>query len=294
MPSFSVITPSYNQGQFIGRTIDSVLGQGVDLEYWVIDGGSSDNTVEVLKSYGDRLRWVSEKDRGQADAVNKGILRTTGDVICWLNSDDVYYPGALSKVGAFFDARPEIDIVYGKAHHIGLHDEVQESYYTEEFDFERLKDVCFLCQPAVFFRRSVVERIGLIDADLNYCLDYEYWLRAGRSGCSFAHMHDYLAGSRMYDDNKTLSARVRVHAEINEMFRTCFGQVPVGWLSNYAHALVDSRNIGRDDMPRFVFHLAAATFFASLRWNRGVNAETRALLRQWLHHYLPRWLRGGR
>lgn len=290
MAKFSVITPSYNQGRFIGRTIDSVLGQGVDLEYFVADGGSTDDTVDILRSYGNRLRFVSQSDDGQADGVNKGLAATHGEIICWLNSDDIYYPGALAKVGALLDAHPEVDFVYGKALHIGEHDEAQEAYYTEEFDFERLKEVCFLCQPAVFFRRSVVGRIGSLNASLHYCMDYEYWLRAASRGCRFAHLPELLAGSRMYADNKTLSARVKVHAEINDMFRQTFGRVPVRWLSNYAHAQVDAKPVARDDFPRFVHHLAWHTFTASLRWNRGLDAQTRALLREWLEPHAPRWV----
>src|SRR4051812_39375084 len=120
----SIVTPSYNQGAFIGRTIDSILSQQGDfeLDYRVIDGGSTDGTVEVLRSYGDRLTWISEPDKGQVDAINKGLAAVTGDVIGWINSDDLLLPGALAKVAAAFRAQPETEWVHGRCVIIDEHD----------------------------------------------------------------------------------------------------------------------------------------------------------------------------
>src|SRR5437588_6505112 len=218
--SISVITPSFNQGTFIARIIQSVLDQSVPgLDYMVVDGGSTDQTVSILKQHGHRLRWVSEKDRGQADAVNKGIHQTSGAVIGWLNSDDVYYPGALHTVLDYFAARPEVDLVFGSADHIDDHDNVLEPYPTEPWNVARLREVCYLCQPAVFFRRGVVEQHGALDERLQYCMDYEYWLRLAAKQVRVGQIAEVLAGSRLHAATKTLGSRIAVHREINDMMR---------------------------------------------------------------------------
>jgi glycosyltransferase involved in cell wall biosynthesis len=182
LPKISVVTPSFNQGRFIERTIRSVLDQGYPaLEYWVFDGGSTDETVAILQRYTDELRWMSEKDRGQSDAVNKGLRASSGEIIGWLNSDDVYYPETLAAVAARFRAEPEIDLVYGAANHIDEADKVIEAYPTEPWSTPRLSETYFLCQPAVFLRRSALERWGYLDDTPRYCMDYEYWLRLARA-----------------------------------------------------------------------------------------------------------------
>jgi glycosyltransferase involved in cell wall biosynthesis len=272
----SIVTPSYNQGIFIERTLQSVaiqrddLPAGVELEHVVFDGGSTDSTVDVLKRFQPAVRWVSERDRGQTDAVNKGIRATDGDIVGWLNSDDVYYPGALAAVLRYFEAHPEVDLVYGMADHIDQEDRAFEDYPTEPWDFERMIQTCFICQPALFFRRRVFERYGLLDESLHYCMDYEYWLRLGKAGARFGYLEQKLAGSRLYADNKTLGARVKVHAEINDMFKAKFGKVPYRWISNYAHAVVTPKIDRNRNRMFFLMSLALQIKLASFRWNRQI------------------------
>ncbi|MEA5089905.1 glycosyltransferase family 2 protein [Solidesulfovibrio sp.] len=284
-PSICAVTPSYNQGRFIGRTIESVLAQGVDgLEYVVMDGGSTDETVSILERYAvaGKLRYVSERDKGQPDAVNKGIAATSGEVIAWLNSDDVYFSGAFEAVLEVFEKNPEVDVVYGDGDHIDVNDAVIEPYPAEPFDLERLKSRCILCQPAAFFRRRIVERLGALDLRWQYTLDYEFWLRLAKGGAVFAYLPRKLAGSRFYPQTKTSGAKLKVHAEINDMQVATFGRAPDRWLANYAHALVREKWRLREGGPLFTPAVALASLGASLRWNRGVSPALGRAAASWL------------
>lgn len=274
-PSLSVVTPSYQQGQFIERTIQSVLSQGIDdLQYVVFDGGSTDQTVDVLRRYEDRLYWVSEKDRGQSHAVNKGIHDTRGQIIGWLNSDDIYYPDAFKKVLAAFEANPDVDVIYGDAHHIRNDDSIIDDYYTEPFNFERLLEICYFCQPAVFFRRRVIERFGAIDERLHFCMDYEFWLRLAQNGVKFLHLKgEFLAGSRLHESTKTLSQRPKIHDEINEMMLRRFGRVPDQWVFNWAHCICDQHRIPRTSGLKFATWVGAWSVWGSIKYNHTISRK---------------------
>jgi glycosyltransferase involved in cell wall biosynthesis len=293
-PSISIVTPSFNQGQFIERTIQSVLTQGLDnLEYFIIDGGSTDETLEIIKRYQDRLSFISEKDKGQTDAVNKGITATTGDIIGWLNSDDIYYSGALSSVLGYFAVHPDADVVYGDACHIDENDQILEPYYTEDWNYERLKEVCFLCQPAVFFRRRLVTRAGLLDQHLSYCMDYEYWLRLGAL-TPFARIRNVLAGSRMYQSNKTLGARVPVHREVNDMLLQRMGDVPDQWIYAYAHVVVEGKGLTRGTAIqnlKFIWVLIGVTLVSFFRWKRHVPLSAIKTMINWIAGSFQRFLK---
>jgi glycosyltransferase involved in cell wall biosynthesis len=280
--SISVVTPSYNQGRFIERTILSVLGQNIPgLEYLVFDGGSQDETLTILCRYEDRLRWVSEADHGQTHAVNKGIAASKGEIIGWLNSDDIYYPGALANVQRYFSENASVDVVYGDAFHIDEDDRHIEPYYTEPWNLEKFLSVCFLCQPAVFFRRRTVTQFGLLDESLHFCMDYEFWLRLAKGGAVFGYLPVPLAGSRMYVQNKTLSQRVPFHAEINNMMKKKIGKVPTRWLFNYAHAKVDEYNVHQGWQRMAITSLHS--ILASLRWNHEISREMLATIQTWIN-----------
>ena len=292
---FSVITPSFCQGRFIERTIQSVLSQGLsptEYEYVVCDGGSQDETLDILKRYESQIRWISEPDKGQADAVNKGIAMTTGDIIAWINSDDAYYPGAFEAVRAVFESHPDVQVVYGDADHIDETDQVLDAYPTETWKYERLKTTCYLCQPAVFFRRQLIEELGSLDDSLRYCMDYELWLRLGQH-YPFYYLHKKLAGSRLYSSNKTLGQRVLFHQEINKMLLQKLGSVPHRWIFAYAYVKITENNILEQyNYLQKLEILIVFTYYSLwgfLYWNKQIPyLQFKKIARIWLEFLLNR------
>jgi len=238
-PDVTVVTPSFQQASFIEETIQSVLAQrGVKIEYLVMDGGSTDGTLEILEKYRSRLQYLSEKDQGQTDAINKGFQRAQGRILAYLNSDDTYLPGALAKAVRFLDEHTEFAMVYGEGYHVDAQGRFLERYYTEPFDFQRLAEVCFICQPTAFVRREVLTTVGYPDVNLQYCMDYDYWIRIGKR-YAVGYLPDYLATSRLQPENKTLSSRVPVHQEILRQIHYHYGRVPARWIAAYSHVLVE-------------------------------------------------------
>ena len=218
LPLITIITPSLNQGQFIRQTIDSVLDQHYpNLEYWVIDGGSTDETLAILKSYGSKIHWISEKDSGQADAINKGFKLSKGEIIAWLNSDDFYEPGALNQVASNFTQHPNIDFIYGDMNFVDiLGHNPRQCTYLSEFSLSRLLKYCYICQPSVFFRRSLLKSVGLLNNRYVYVFDYDYWLRVAKllpSRISRVHL-GILANLRTYKTRKTESGQLPMRREV--------------------------------------------------------------------------------
>lgn len=206
-PLISVITPSFNQGRFIRATIESVLNQDHPyVEYIVADGGSTDETVPILKEYGGRIRWVSEPDNGQTDAINKGLRMSSGDIVAYLNSDDIYLPHALRNVAQAFAQHPDVDFVYGDSVAIDQDGKVLNRIKTIPFDPDiLLYDANFICQPSSFYSRRLIEEIGPFDESLYYLMDYEFFLRAAKRKVKFHLIADYLAAIRYHEACKTLA-----------------------------------------------------------------------------------------
>lgn len=212
LPTLSIITPSYNQAAFVEQTLRSVLEQAYpSLEYQVMDGGSTDGTVEILRRHGDRVRWVSGPDAGQAAALNEGFRVTSGEVVAWLNADDVYLPGALAAVGEMFARRPEVEWLYGRCPIIdgagaparGFVTAYKE-FWMRRYSYRRLLVENFLCQPAVFFRRRLLDRAGPIDTRYRNAFDYELFLRMGELARP-AFLDRELARFRVHTGSKTSS-----------------------------------------------------------------------------------------
>lgn len=211
-PRVSVVTPSYNQGQFIEETIRSVLLQGYPgLELIVVDGGSTDGTVEILRRYEPWIAcWVSERDRGQTHAINKGLERATGDIFAYLNSDDLYAPGAVQRVSEAFLAHPGADVVHGECIYI---DEAGEELFSmrgraASFGeylriWNRFAKRDFLTQPEVFCRTAVVRSVGGFREELRSVMDFEMWLRLLARGCRFHPLDVPVAKFRTYVAQKS-------------------------------------------------------------------------------------------
>ena len=198
-PVISIITPSYNQKQFLGETLSSVASQGYPrIEHIVIDGGSSDGSAELIRQHADALTyWVSEKDRGQSHAINKGFALATGDVLTWLNSDDTFLPGALEVVGQVFADHPDVDFVYGDFLYTDVAGRpMRRRHVFASMLYETLLYHDYLGQPAVFFRRTLLEKVGPVDESLHYCMDWDLFLRMWKV-CRPRHVAAVLATYRL-------------------------------------------------------------------------------------------------
>ena len=208
-PKFSVVTPTYNQGQFIERTIDSVLSQGYpNLEFIIIDGGSKDNTVEIIKKYERHLAyWISEPDRGQSHAINKGMDKATGDYLTWLNSDDWYTPGALNKFAELVSQYPDAGVIVGAGQILDQNGKT--IYYKEPTDPITLETLYkwpgegnFL-QPSSIFSRAAWTRCGPVDEKEHIAMDLDLWLKIARAGFCFVPIKELLSQALSHPDAKT-------------------------------------------------------------------------------------------
>lgn len=214
-PRVSIVTPSYNQAPFLEETIRSVLLQGYpDLEYIICDGGSTDGSVEIIRKYEPWLAWwCSEPDAGQADAINKGWARATGEVLAWLNSDDVYMPGALACVARRWQECPSADVLCGDAFEFekpwGIIGRIRPGRVTP-LDLLRW---CVIPQPSAFVRRKAIQSAGLLDQGLRYAMDFELWIRLSLAGHAFAYLPVPLSIMRYHGSSKTMTQAPRMGME---------------------------------------------------------------------------------
>lgn len=223
-PLVSIVTPSFNQGAFIAETITSVLTQDYPrIDHLVIDGGSTDSTLDVLSRFGDRLRWISEPDRGQSDAINKGWRLARGEIVAWLNADDLYRPNAIGKVVAFFHEHPDVDLVYGDCDFINERGEVVARHRKRPADAADLlrSPISIIAQPAAFLRRRVLETAGYLDEMLQYVMDLDYWLRVA-SRHSIAYLPHCLAAFRVHGESKTSCRPAGFEEERLEVYERFF------------------------------------------------------------------------
>ncbi len=245
LPKITIITPSYNQGEFLEDTIRSVLDQNYpNLEYFVIDGGSTDNSVDTIKRYAEHFDWwVSEKDRGQSHAINKGLERATGEIITWLNSDDFFYPGALDTIAQAAVAHPEAGLFIGNgtiADRQGRR--VRRYSKTVAFDYDALlRGANYILQPSTFLRKRVFDEQGPIDEKIIYCMDLELWLRVGNK-YPVVTIDEELAAFRWYDEVKSVAGLFREWASMYEITRRyCKDPITPGLVLEFFKKLQDPK-----------------------------------------------------
>lgn len=214
---FSIITPSYNQARYLEATIQSVLNQDYpEVEYIIIDGESTDGSADIIHKYAPRLAgWVSERDQGQTDAINKGFARARGDILAWINSDDTYEPGALSAAAAYFQAHPETGLVYGDANFIDGKGRSIGRFPAAQTDYRRLRQgYVHIPQQASFFRADLWRKVGPLDPSFYFAMDYDLWVRLAALSPVVYLPGRLWANFRLHGDAKTVAADDRCWPEM--------------------------------------------------------------------------------
>ncbi|MFO0886573.1 MAG: glycosyltransferase family 2 protein [Pirellulales bacterium] len=236
MIKLSVVTPSFNQAKYLRATLESIHSQQYpNLEHWVIDGGSTDGSLEILEEYrrAGLLNYISEPDRGQSDAINKGFARISGEVVCWLNSDDLYNPGTLLSVSKFFEDNPDKQLLTGDCNFIDAEGRHLTVFVGSRVSRESLIRVTSLnVQPATFFRRTLLDKVQGLNSSLHYALDYDFWLRMTRH-VAFEYRPQTFASARMHLECKSMRPNHETFLpEVVRCSRQHFGPVylPAYWL----------------------------------------------------------------
>lgn len=234
----SIVTPSFQQASYLKACIDSVLTQDYPhIEYAVFDGGSTDGSREILESYGRRFFWKSGPDGGQTSAINAGLRRAQGQILGYLNSDDLLLPGAVSAVVKEWERFPGADVVYGRANRIDEQGRLLGEYPTREFDLELFKADCFISQPAAFWHRRAMEKSGCLDESFQFAMDYEYWQRIACGGGLFLRLDQLLACSREHAVTKTFSQRGKIFHDIFRSQILHWGRIHEQWWLGYLRYL---------------------------------------------------------
>ncbi len=238
LPLVTVVTPVLDGAAYIAATIESVLAQDYpNLEYFIVDGGSIDGTADIVRAYGDRLHFVCGRDRGQADAINRGFRLGSGSILAFLNADDLYVRDAVTRGVAELARHPEAAVVYGRADLIDENGREIGCYPVEPFEAASLAQRCFIAQPATFIRRDAYDQVGGFDPKLHFAFDYDFWIRLSRLR-TFAMIDAVLASARVHARSKTVSKRRSACTETFSVLSRHFGYVPYGWAFALSSAMV--------------------------------------------------------
>ncbi|MBI9049648.1 MAG: glycosyltransferase [Anaerolineaceae bacterium] len=217
----TIVTPSFNQAKFLERTIQSVLNQDYDdLEYIIIDGGSDDGSVDIIRKYEDRLAyWISEKDLGQTDAINKGFAKASGEVLAWLNSDDTYEPGAIKEAVIYLEEHPEVGLLYGDGNFIDTENRIIGQFPSRQTDYQRLRNgYVHICQQSAFFRADLWRKVAPLDPSFYFAMDYDLWVRLANIS-EVKYVQKLWANFRLHGDTKTVAEDDRCWPEMVRVHR---------------------------------------------------------------------------
>jgi len=228
--------------EYLTQTIASVFSQDYpNIEYIVVDGGSTDGTLEILERHKSPLTYSSEPDHGPSDATHRGFRQAHGEILAWICADDTYLPGAIAAAVEFLQAHPDVDVVYGEGWWIDSAGATISRYPTLPFDAKTLQRDCFICQPAAFIRASSYRRCEL-DPSVNMSYDYDLWIRMTKAGFRFASIPQYLATSRIHTGSLTISDRTRVFQASMGLLLRHYGYVPFQWIFGYTAYRIDGRD----------------------------------------------------
>lgn len=229
-PLVTVAVPSFNQGRFLDDALTSIFQQEVPVEVFVLDGGSSDNSLEVIRKWEHRLAgWRSHTDDGQAAAINEGIAQGRAPYVCWLNSDDWFLPGGLTKLVAESEKYPDVPAVYGRAWNVVQKSGKRYPVWVEPFIERRLALRCIISQPATLIRRAAWESVGGVDGKLHMAMDYDLWWRLFKQVGPLRFLDDFVAVNREHEATKTKTQRRRHYQEAIKVVRKHYGRVPWKW-----------------------------------------------------------------
>ncbi len=267
-PLVTIVSPSYNQAGFLEKTILSVLEQDYpNLEYLVVDGGSTDGSVELIKKYADRISWwVSEKDNGQADGINKGLQRASGEIIAWLNSDDFYLPGAISNAVQALQSNPGVGFVYGDLQVVNEAGEITNLLTYGDWGLKGLMEFRIIGQPSVFMRRQVLEKTGYLDPDFHFLLDHQLWIRLAMNA-GMKYIPKLWAGEHYHAASKNLAHAAEFGAEARRI---------VEWMASEPH-LKDILQQDRRRIEAGAERLNAFYLFDAQEYKKSLSAYWRSL-----------------
>ena len=226
----TLVVPSFNQGQFLDDALTSIFQQKLSVEVFVLDGGSADNSIDVIHKWEHRLAgWRSHKDDGQAVAINEGIALGTAPYVCWLNSDDWFLPTGLNKLLAELKKHPESPAVYGRSWNVVQKSGKKSPVWVESFNERRLALRCIISQPATLIRRSAWEAVGGVDGRLHMAMDYDLWWRLFKLAGPLSFLDDFVAVNREHDNTKTKTQRRRHYREAMSVVKKHYGRLPLKW-----------------------------------------------------------------